>query len=73
MIIVPNTERVDKHQVEIAEYMKENGYALICMDINELQFAVDKIMNTELKVFQKEDFFAHFQIRDMLSTLYAQE
>ena len=73
MIIIPNIERVDKHQIEIAEFMKENGYALMCSDFNELHFAVDQIRNTELKVFQKEDFFAHFQIRNMLNTLYAQK
>jgi beta-1,4-N-acetylglucosaminyltransferase len=73
MIIIPNIERVDKHQIEIAEYMKENEYALMCSDINDLHFSVEQAMNTELKVFQKEDFFAHFQIWKMLKTLYKQK
>src|SRR5688500_14118574 len=45
IIIIPNLERVDKHQIEIAEYMKENGHALMCLNFDNLYFAVDNIMN----------------------------
>jgi beta-1,4-N-acetylglucosaminyltransferase len=66
IIIIPNLERIDKHQIEIAEYMKENGHALMCSNIKELNFYVDEITRTELKSFKKEDFFAHLQIREMM-------
>jgi beta-1,4-N-acetylglucosaminyltransferase len=66
IIIIPNLERVDKHQIEIAEYMQENRHALMCSDIHDLHFAVDDIMNIELAEFKKEDFFAHLRIREMI-------
>jgi beta-1,4-N-acetylglucosaminyltransferase len=73
IIIIPNIERVDKHQVEIAEYMNENGHALMCSDINEINFYIDKIMNAELKFFKKEDFFVHFHIGEMIKKIYIEE
>jgi UDP-N-acetylglucosamine transferase subunit ALG13 len=70
IIIVPNLERIDKHQIEIAEYMKEKEHALVCMELIELQSVINRIMNTELKEFKREDFFAHFQINEMIKQLY---
>ena len=53
--------------------MKENGYALMCSDINEINFYIDKIMNAELKFFKKEDFFVHFNIGEMIKKIYIEE
>jgi beta-1,4-N-acetylglucosaminyltransferase len=73
IIIIPNIERVDKHQIEIAEYMKENKYALMCSNIKELNLSIDNIMNVELKSFQKEEFFVHSQIREMIENMYRRD
>lgn len=35
-IIVPNLERIDKHQLDIAKYMDENNHALVVWDLSEL-------------------------------------
>jgi beta-1,4-N-acetylglucosaminyltransferase len=68
IIIIPNMERVDKHQIEIAEYMKEKGHALMCSDINELRLAIGGIMGVELEEFKKEDFFSHIYIKEMIES-----
>ncbi|HEA1399118.1 TPA: hypothetical protein RVE45_003897, partial [Escherichia coli] len=36
IIAVPNLERIDKHQVDIATYMERNHYLLVCWDYNEI-------------------------------------
>ena len=56
IIIVPNTERRDNHQLDIAEYMGGNGYALTVTDFSFLKGAIEKISHLKLTPFKKHDF-----------------
>lgn len=55
-IIVPNTERTDNHQLDIADYMGTRGYAITVKDFSLLAEAIRKVTETELISFEKHDF-----------------
>lgn len=56
IIIVPNTERTDNHQLDIAAYMGNNGHALTVIDFDELFNAMQQIREIDLRPFEKHDF-----------------
>lgn len=56
IIIVPNTERTDQHQLDIAAYMGKNNHAITVLDFGELSKALESIGKTELIPFEKHEF-----------------
>jgi beta-1,4-N-acetylglucosaminyltransferase len=42
IISVPNTERIDNHQLELAGYLEKNNYAIVIYDLNQLSVALSK-------------------------------
>jgi len=56
IIIVPNTERIDNHQLDIADYMGTHGYAITIKDFSFLSEAIQKGTQGELISFVKHDF-----------------
>ncbi|MEZ9324221.1 PssE/Cps14G family polysaccharide biosynthesis glycosyltransferase [Vibrio cyclitrophicus] len=62
IIIVPNFERVDKHQSDIAFFMEQNGYALVCWDVQNLETLIDTSKTFEVKEFSKTNFFKYDEI-----------
>jgi beta-1,4-N-acetylglucosaminyltransferase len=70
LIIVPNIERVDTHQLDITEYMKKKNYALTCLDINSLSNVIKNVNNTIFKKYEKEPFFKDKEITTFIKRLY---
>jgi beta-1,4-N-acetylglucosaminyltransferase len=62
IVIVPNLERKDSHQSDIANYMNANKYALVCNSFEDLSLALEKIQIIELKPFEKAYFFKTAEI-----------
>ncbi|WP_339923263.1 PssE/Cps14G family polysaccharide biosynthesis glycosyltransferase [uncultured Cyclobacterium sp.] len=56
IIIVPNTERIDNHQLDIADHMGSRGYAITVKDFSLLAESIKKVTETELVPFEKYDF-----------------
>lgn len=57
MIIVPNTDRADQHQSDIATFMHNNGYALSVFALEELSNAVRMASNMKFRTFERDAFF----------------
>jgi beta-1,4-N-acetylglucosaminyltransferase len=70
IIIVPNTERVDNHQLDITEYMKNEKYALTCTEINSLSEILKNLNSYEIKKYTKRDFFKTDEITNTINSLY---
>lgn len=62
IVIVPNLERLDKHQLDIAEYMHEKGYAFSVKSVNDLPLALDSVATTDFRIFNKTHFFKSEEI-----------
>jgi len=56
-IIVPNLERKDKHQLDIANFMKINNYAKVVINFSEMESAIKDVLLRKFKKFEKEKFF----------------
>ncbi|MEZ8816957.1 PssE/Cps14G family polysaccharide biosynthesis glycosyltransferase [Vibrio cyclitrophicus] len=64
LLVVPNTERYDKHQIELAEYILHNNYAQVCLDINDLSKSIIQVLSETFTPYSKEDFFGENIILD---------
>lgn len=71
IIAVPNLERIDKHQVDIATYMERNHYLLVCWDYNEIGDLLKSIHNFKPNPYYKIEFDKGKEIADYIRSLYS--
>lgn len=55
-ITVPNLERADHHQTELAQYFAERGYCLMARDPEEIGSLLDKAANFRPRNFEEKPF-----------------
>lgn len=73
LVVVPNLERKDKHQLELAEYLDKKGFC-VCINVDELckidlDVFVDKVLRFSPSPYKKTDFFS---VKDMLGFFYGE-
>ncbi|MEZ8018169.1 PssE/Cps14G family polysaccharide biosynthesis glycosyltransferase [Vibrio splendidus] len=66
LVVVPNLTRADNHQIELAQYVQENNFAVSCFDLAELQSCINKAKSSEFEPYSCEKFFGHSIIRGLL-------
>lgn len=57
-IVVPNLERNDRHQLDLATYMAERDHVQMVLDFEELGPAIDRCSRYAFKPYQREPFHA---------------
>ncbi|WP_394157426.1 PssE/Cps14G family polysaccharide biosynthesis glycosyltransferase [Vibrio campbellii] len=67
-IIVPNLDRIDKHQIDIARFMENNGYASVMWDLKNPMNIVERAKSAEFNPYVKEAFFKVDEILDYIET-----
>ncbi len=70
IIIVPNTDRLDNHQLDISDYMNKKNYAISCTKLNTLQNIIENIDKIEFLPYDKEEFFKQKEIYKYINNLY---
>lgn len=70
-IAVPNLERKDKHQIELANFLFKNNYAEVCYSYSELVKVIfeRKLLNSSYVKYDKEAFFKGDEISKEISRL----
>ncbi|EGR3366126.1 glycosyltransferase [Vibrio parahaemolyticus] len=66
VILVPNLERVDKHQSDISLYMERGGYLSVAWSINDLKEVFERQDNFNPVSFKKENFFKFEEIANFI-------
>jgi beta-1,4-N-acetylglucosaminyltransferase len=66
LIIVPNLDRVDKHQLDLAQYMEKNKYTLVLYELKQLFPLIVADRNMKLNIFKKNNFFRTNEIIEFL-------
>ncbi|PJB79735.1 MAG: glycosyltransferase [Acidobacteria bacterium CG_4_9_14_3_um_filter_49_7] len=66
IIVVPNLERKDRHQLDIARYMSEKNYVLWVSSFDKLTDTISRCETHQFDRFRKQDFFAADKILDFL-------
>jgi len=67
ILIVPNLDRVDKHQSDIADFMDKNNYAKKLKNYKELDKVLKDISSTSFKQFTKDSFFKVDEIIEFIN------
>ena len=68
IIVVPNFDRIDQHQKEIASYIEDKNYGLVCYDTNNLYNLIDSIKGKKFAPYNKESFFVRQNIIDFINS-----
>ena len=55
-IVIPNMERSDKHQIELANYIEKNNYAEVCHNLSKLDYHVEKCIASTYSKYKKISF-----------------
>lgn len=58
IIVFPNSDRIDKHQFEIAKFVYLNNYGLIGSVEKCLDEQLEKALNSNYSTYKKVNFFA---------------
>ncbi len=66
IIVVPNLERIDKHQSDIAEFMSKNGHLLVAWTTEELDDAISSCGNFEPIPYLKKEFFKYKEVAEFI-------
>lgn len=69
VLVVPNTDRADKHQVELAGYVKSQRLCAVCEKVIDVSRAITEIevRTANLETYEKIEFHA---ARDILDYIY---
>ncbi len=62
IIVVPNFERIDKHQEDIANFVSKEKYAFKAEKFEDTNMLINKINKTKFKSYEKESFFIKQEI-----------
>jgi beta-1,4-N-acetylglucosaminyltransferase len=65
-IIVPNLDRSDKHQLDIADFLLKHNYAFVAYNFNQIPLFLKTITAYGFAVFQKTPFFKVEEILDFI-------
>ncbi|REL30208.1 PssE/Cps14G family polysaccharide biosynthesis glycosyltransferase [Thalassotalea euphylliae] len=66
IIVVPNTFRKDKHQLDIAKYVEENCYGSVCYELSEITNCLEKAAEFSVKPYNKTEFSGASDISEAL-------
>jgi len=66
LVVVPNLERVDKHQRDLAGFLEENNYALVVWDLDRLLNILKSVKAFQPAKFEKDPFFKYEEIASYL-------
>ncbi len=70
IIIVPNMTRIDGHQIDLANFMKDNKFTLVCTEIKELDQMIKNFNSTEIEKYKFDPFFKQDEIIDIIKKAY---
>ncbi len=57
IIVVPNLDRIDQHQTDIADFVDTNGYAISCNDFKDIPHALEVLPKKKFNQYEKHTFF----------------
>ncbi len=65
MVVVPNHDRIDDHQLDLAQYLVENNLACVCQDFDRISEAITKAKNAEFETYVNDPFWGYDYIDEI--------
>jgi len=57
IVLVPNLSRIDKHQEEMAQFIENNQYGIVCRNMKNLRECVEICYQMTFRNYEKTPFF----------------
>ncbi|WP_281544098.1 PssE/Cps14G family polysaccharide biosynthesis glycosyltransferase [Grimontia sp. SpTr1] len=70
IVVVPNLQRVDDHQKELALFIESEFLGEVCYDVNEIEVHLKRALYTSYNHYAKVDFFIGLQLHDELHDFF---
>lgn len=67
IIIAPNLDRLDKHQSDIARYMGDKQFALICWNVEDIERLINIACSFQPNKFELVRFFKNDEFIDLIN------
>jgi UDP-N-acetyl-D-mannosaminouronate:lipid I N-acetyl-D-mannosaminouronosyltransferase len=67
IVVVPNFERVDEHQKDLADFVERNNYATVCNDLAQLAQSVLDATSKTFSPYQTNPFYGYQRILELLN------
>jgi UDP-N-acetyl-D-mannosaminouronate:lipid I N-acetyl-D-mannosaminouronosyltransferase len=66
IVVVPNFERVDEHQKDLANFVEMNNYATVCNDLTQLAHCVVEATSKTFNPYKTDPFYGYQRILALL-------
>ena len=66
-VVIPNFERIDEHQKDLADYVVNNNYACVCHHLAELEQCIEQAYKGEFTPYKKNLFNGYDRVLNLLS------
>jgi len=66
LIVVPNLERLDPHQLELSNYLEKKNYALVAKELTQVQKLLEIVHDFQPTTYKSKKFFKVSEIRSFL-------
>ncbi len=67
LLIVPNFDRIDNHQRDIADFVIKNNYASVCFDLAQLEKDIQESTCKSFAQYQKKHFCGYDKIVNIIN------
>ena len=68
IIAVPNLERLDNHQIELADFVEENNYGLKAEKFEQINDLLINLDEKNFEKYKKDRFFVELEIINFLNS-----
>jgi UDP-N-acetyl-D-mannosaminouronate:lipid I N-acetyl-D-mannosaminouronosyltransferase len=68
MVVIPNHERIDTHQLDLAQYVDNNHFASACYDLATIKAAVMSAAKNQYSEYVNDPFSGYELIADIFQT-----
>ena len=70
ILVVPNLTRKDKHQSQLANYVRDNNYGGVCFDLNTLASELNVCQSSCYDIYKNQSFSGITSILDLFELKY---
>lgn len=66
-IVIPNYERIDQHQSDLASFIEKNNLAIVCYNLKHINQCLQEVENFKPTHYVKTTFFRTNELIDLFS------
>lgn len=67
VVVVPNFERVDKHQEDLASFVENNKYGCVCWDLSQIEKCIVTAKTNDFNMYKRTPFSGYSTIEKLVN------